>query len=138
MLNKIQWDVLDHIIDGVSEPFEEVDSVIKKDNPKSSPGDTLNIIFDLFKLGLVEINQEPDPEFNQSFTNKKIIPKQPIDIIGDLKEHYTEYSKKRVYLWNFALDGDEIGVPFGIDIEITELGKEECEKECYKEYYPLD
>ncbi len=137
ILNKSERNILNALQYG-EEPFEVIDAAVEKTNPKSTPYDTINELFALYKMGFVIIKQQPITALRQDFTKKTMSPKSPMDILGDLREYFNEYCKTRKYLWELTLGGGPSGLPFGIWVEITASGEEEAKKPEYMEYSSTD
>ena len=111
VLNKSQWNIL-RALQYDEEPFEVVDAAVEEINPESTPHDTINELYTLYKMGFVTIRQNPIMALKQNFKKKTISPSSPMDILGDLTEYFNEYSKTRKYLWEHNLNESLVGVPF--------------------------
>ena len=133
MLNNIEFFILDSVVD-CDMPFEFVDSTVKDIDQNLTPQDTVNTLYKLYKLGFIKISQIPIRALKQGFIEKIIHPNEPSDLMGDLSEFFNEYCKIRTYLWYLEI-GSKGGVPFGVWIDLTDLGRQEWNKDIYKKYY---
>ena len=137
-LDRIQWEILSSLTDG-DEPFEVVDGCVEDYDPSVTPDQVLLVLLDLYKQGFLTIKQVPMTAFKQEFSKKNIRPRShPREILGDVYSDYEEYCKKRDYLWKVRLgsnDEEPAGVPFGIWFDMTDKGRNECDKPVYRDYY---
>lgn len=124
-LTRQRWLVLNSLADG-SEPFEEVYAEWA-DGADADPLHLLDDVFSLYVRGYVVIEQVPLTSAGQSFSARRLTPSRPLDVVGDLREQFEAFSETRKYLKSY--DGG--GIPFGVYVEMTPIGREEWGPEEY-------
>jgi hypothetical protein len=127
--------VLDCLADA-DMPLEAVYRAYSDGDSSIDPAETLEDLIKLHRLGLVCFRQEPIRPLGQEFDSRQIEPDTPEDILGDCREEFEEFRRRRDYLWSLDLGGGAGGVPFGIWVERTTRGQEEWDRPVYEVYYP--
>ena len=121
MLTEIELKILKEMNSDLAEPFEYIDNLVEEFLTQPAPQVTLELIFKLYKEGYLTICQIPLKVLGQGkrFAENDIVPKIPEDVVGDLKEAFQEYCKRRKK-WN---QSQASGLPFGIYISMTAKAK---------------
>ncbi len=133
-LSQLEWSILD-MLSLDAEPLEIVDGLVKQFAPQSNAADTLQIIFNLYRMGFLAIRQIPVQAFGQSFPKRELNPCQPLDVVGDLRSSYRKFRKTRHYLSSYQANGVVTGIPFGIWLVLAPDGHHEADRDLYRKYW---
>jgi hypothetical protein len=137
VLSRPQWLILNCLADQ-DEPLESVYSAFSEDRSQD-PAQLLAILFALSEMGFVVFRQEPIRALGQELASRAINPATPADIVGDCAEAFEEFRMKRDYLARLKLGGgpyaSPAGVPFGIWVEMTPVGRAEWDRPEYAVYW---
>jgi len=129
-LTRQQWLALNSLADGI-EPFEIVYQDYSDTDASVDPLALLEDLFGLYRAGLVAFRQEPVKGSGQEFRDRPLQPACAADIAGDLAGSFEQFRKRRTWLQS---PGD-VGLPFGIYVEMTPSGRKEWDREEYQSFY---
>lgn len=137
MLTRGQWNILNCCADA-DEPIEQVYANYSEHDQTVDPALLLSDLLRLYQSGLITIRQIPMDWCGQEFAERNINPESPDDIVGDLRDSFDEFRRKREWLC-YEQGGQYTGpsgIPFGIWIDMTPAGRAEWERREYQVYWP--
>ena len=133
-LSQVEWSILD-MLSLDAEPLEVIDGLVKQFAPQSTADDSLQITYNLYRMGFLKIRQIPVQALGQWFPKREVCPCQPLDVVGDLRSSYRKFRQTRHYLGNYQANGVVTGIPFGIWLVLTADGKQEADRDLYRKYW---
>ena len=135
-LSKAEWIILDALADDI-EPIEEVARSLRAYGLRVSAEEFLQLSFQLYKHGFIQIWQAPIEAFGQSFEETYLLPESPGEIVGALDLHFRQAYSSGDYLLYAAITPDDFGgVPFGIYYTLTPAGRIEWNRPTYRRHWP--
>jgi hypothetical protein len=136
-LTQKQWTSLVRLAD-YSIGLENIDKDLLRLEVVGSPYNTLEMIFSLYKLELIEVakykaKSESEIYDENLFKSKAISLSKPNDIVAGLNEAYKNYCNNR-YNNEITYFSGNSHLYMGVWVRLTLKGIEEKKKECYEKY----
>lgn len=120
-LTERQYHLLGIIYDNW-EPFEQLFIDMLRLDGGLQPSELCSAVYELYEKKYLTIIQAPITTQGQTFARRIVEPTSPAEIFGDLEEEYYIFYQERDY--HRRVSQFNIGVPFGIWLQITEEGRE--------------